>query len=81
MTKNGERREIPINATLRATLEELFKGTAKRPRRIDVPYVFYRVVYDDPTEKTKINRESLCECSTVFCVSLQTGKDQGFPFP
>lgn len=35
MTKNGERREIPINTTLRATLEELFKGTAKKPRRID----------------------------------------------
>lgn len=41
MTKNGERREIPINATLRATLEELYKGTVKKPRRIDVPYVFY----------------------------------------
>lgn len=33
-TKNGERREIPINGTLRATLQAL-------PRRLDVPYVFY----------------------------------------
>jgi integrase len=40
-TKNGERRELPINATLRTTLEELFRGTAKRPRRIDVPFIFY----------------------------------------
>lgn len=36
-TKNGERREIPINNTLRSTLQGL-------PRRLDVPYVFY-----DPT--------------------------------
>ncbi len=50
-TKNGERREIPINATLKATLEELFKGTAKRPRRIDVPFVFY----DYTTKKPYLN--------------------------
>ncbi len=36
-TKNGERREIPINKTLRETLTGL-------TRRLDVPYVFY-----DPT--------------------------------
>ena len=40
-TKNGERREIPINGTLKDTLTELFHGTKDRPRRIDVPYVFY----------------------------------------
>ena len=40
-TKNGERREIPINGTLKETLTELFQGTKDRPRRIDVPYVFY----------------------------------------
>src|SRR5512139_147843 len=40
-TKNGERREIPINGTLKDTLTELFQGTKDRPRRIDVPYVFY----------------------------------------
>jgi integrase len=33
MTKNGERREIPINATLKDTLTEII-------RRVDVPYVF-----------------------------------------
>ncbi len=33
-TKNGERREIPINSGLRATLQDI-------TRRLDVPYVFY----------------------------------------
>lgn len=33
-TKNGERREIPINETLRATFRSL-------QRRLDVPYVFF----------------------------------------
>ena len=33
-TKNGERREIPINATLRAALQGL-------TRRLDSPYVFF----------------------------------------
>ena len=46
-TKNGERREIPINATLREALTELSQGTKERPRRIDVPHVFY----DPPTGK------------------------------
>lgn len=40
-TKNGERREIPINETLRETLAVPFQGTKDQPRRIDVPYVFY----------------------------------------
>jgi integrase len=40
-TKNGERREIPINGTLREALLELSQGTKERPRRIDIPYVFY----------------------------------------
>jgi len=34
MTKNGERREIPINDTLRGVLQGL-------TRRLDVPHVFY----------------------------------------
>ena len=34
ITKNGERREIPINSTLRAALQGLV-------RRLDVPYVFH----------------------------------------
>ncbi len=33
-TKNGERREIPINATLKTLFQKL-------PRRIDCPYVFH----------------------------------------
>jgi integrase len=33
-TKNGERREVPINDTLRATLQGL-------TRRLDIPHVFY----------------------------------------
>jgi len=33
-TKNGERREIPVNVTLKALLQRL-------PRRIDCPYVFH----------------------------------------
>jgi len=41
ITKNGERREIPINNTLMGTLKDLFAGTKERPRRIDIPYVFY----------------------------------------
>ncbi len=35
-TKNNDRREIPINETLRSTLRSLFVN-----RRTDVPYVFY----------------------------------------
>jgi integrase len=35
-TKTGERREIPINDTLRTVLQNL-----PIPRRLDVPYVFY----------------------------------------
>lgn len=37
VTKNGERREIPINDTLRHTLQGL-------TRRLDVPYVFHDAV-------------------------------------
>ncbi|HEX8947354.1 MAG TPA: site-specific integrase [Dissulfurispiraceae bacterium] len=33
-TKNGDRRELPINKTLRAAFQSV-------PRRLDVPYVFY----------------------------------------
>jgi integrase len=41
MTKNGERREIPINATVRAVLQDV-------PRRLDLPYVFYNPRTDLP---------------------------------
>ena len=43
-TKNGERRELPINRTLRKTLLDL-------PRRLDIPYVFY----DNRTGKRYLN--------------------------
>jgi len=39
-TKNGEKREVPINTTLTNTLKSLI-------RRIDIPYVFY-----DPSTET-----------------------------
>jgi integrase len=43
-TKNGERREIPINQTLRETLQAL-------PRRLDIPYVFYNPKTGKPYTK------------------------------
>jgi len=46
-TKNGKRLEIPMNRTVRDALESLYKGTKERPRRIDIPFVFY----DPSTEK------------------------------
>ena len=44
ITKNGERREIPINNTLKSTLQSL-------TRRIDIPYVFF----DNVTGKRYLN--------------------------
>ena len=52
-TKNGERREIPVNLTLRETLTELFQGTKDRPRRIDVLYVFYNPPTGKPYQDVK----------------------------
>ncbi|HXW68163.1 MAG TPA: site-specific integrase, partial [Dissulfurispiraceae bacterium] len=45
-TKNGERREIPINATLRTTLQGL-------TRRLDVPYVFFDPATGKPYGEVK----------------------------
>jgi len=45
-TKNGERREIPINSTLRATLQTL-------TRRLDIPYVFYDPATGKPYQDIK----------------------------
>jgi integrase len=45
-TKNGERREIPINATLKVTLSNM-------TRRLDVPYVFYDVATGKPYQSVK----------------------------
>lgn len=46
LTKNGERREIPINETLKSTLKEL-------SRRIDIPYVFYDAKTEKPYQDVK----------------------------
>jgi integrase len=45
-SKNGDRREIPINETLRATLKGII-------RRIDVPYVFYDLKTGNPYKDVK----------------------------
>ncbi|MDA8238948.1 MAG: site-specific integrase [Nitrospiraceae bacterium] len=45
-TKNGERREIPINSTLRATLQSL-------PRRLDVQHVFFDPASGKPYQEVK----------------------------
>jgi integrase len=45
-TKNGERREIPINKTLEATLQGMV-------RRLDVPYLFYDRVTGKPLQNVK----------------------------
>jgi integrase len=41
VTKNEERREVPINQTLREALETLLRGTKEQPPRLDIPWVFY----------------------------------------
>lgn len=48
-TKNGEGRKIPINETLRETLQGLV-------RRLDTPWVFYEVVIDKNTNKEVAKR-------------------------
>ena len=62
-TKNGERREIPINETLRAALETLSHGTKDRPRRVDVPYVFYHAKTGKPYDR--VTRSFLTACRRV----------------
>ena len=59
-TKNGERREIPINGTLRETLSERFRGTEERPRRINVPYVFYDYPTGNRFQSTQKSFKSAC---------------------
>jgi integrase len=44
ITKSGERREIPINQTLKNTLNGLI-------RRLDIPYVFYNPITEKPYRK------------------------------
>lgn len=53
-TKNGERREIPINATLKA----VFQGLT---RRLDVPYVFFERITGKPYKDVKRSFPSACK--------------------
>ena len=53
ITKNGERREIPINATLKAVLQGL-------TRRLDIPYVFYDTKSGKPYKDVKKSFATAC---------------------
>jgi integrase len=53
ITKNGERREIPINDTLMLTLQEL-------PRRIDGHFVFYDPKTDKPYKDVRRSFATAC---------------------
>lgn len=79
-TKNGDRREIPINETLRMTLKSL-------TRRLDIPYVFYDPVvgkrYKDIKRsfKTALKRAAVEKCTKCdyqrTMTEVQTSKDPG----
>ena len=53
ITKNGERREIPINETLRHTLQGI-------TRRLDIPYVFYDNATGKPYGDVKRSFATAC---------------------
>jgi integrase len=57
-TKNGERREIPINANLRQELTSL-------TRRLDVPYVFYKPSMGQKYDDVKRSFHSACRRAGV----------------
>ena len=80
MTKNGERREIPINATLRVTIEGLFRGTVEKPRRIDVPFVFYRIVSDDSTGKIISTGKAFVRIQRSFTSACKRANNRDFRF-
>ena len=58
ITKNGERREIPINKTLEATFRAI-------PRRIDIPYVFYNPETDKPYNDIKRSFHAACRKAKI----------------
>ncbi|MEK6584223.1 MAG: site-specific integrase, partial [Nitrospirota bacterium] len=58
ITKNGERREIPINDTLRKTLHGI-------TRRIDIQHVFYDSVTGKPYKEVKHSFTSACKRSGI----------------
>lgn len=64
-TKNGERREIPINQTLKGTLENLFQGTKKRPRRLDIPWVFYETKTGKNYQDVKRSFKTACQKAEI----------------
>ena len=57
-TKNGERREIPINDTVRETLMAL-------TRRLDVPYVFYDPATGKPYKDIKRSFNTACRRAKI----------------
>ena len=52
-TKNGERREVPVNSTLKTVLQGL-------TRRLDVPYVFFDVTTGKPYRDLKKSFATAC---------------------
>ena len=58
ITKNGERREVPINNTLRHTLQSI-------TRRLDVSYVFHDHVTGKPYQDVKRSFASACKRSGI----------------
>lgn len=58
-TKNGERREIPINDTLRGVLQGL-------TRRLDIPYVFYDPVTGKPYKDVKRSFQTALRRSKIM---------------
>jgi len=64
-TKNGERREVPINGTLRNVLETLYHGTKERPRRVDIPYLFYDMKTAKPYGEIKKSFNSACRRARI----------------
>ncbi|MBZ0157382.1 MAG: site-specific integrase [Alphaproteobacteria bacterium] len=58
-TKNGERREIPINDDLRSVLQGI-------TRRLDVPYVFFDSVTGKPYQDVKRSFSTACEPVKYF---------------
>ena len=59
-TKNGHRREIPINDTLSALLSSIFTK-----RRIDIPYVFYNHRTDKKYKDVKRSFKTSCRRAKI----------------
>jgi integrase len=57
-TKNGKRREIPINTTLRVTLKNVV-------RRLDIPYIFYDPATGKPYKDVKRSFKTACRRAKI----------------